>query len=56
MLYLFSLVFSIVYAPPTKTVLGAKLYILGMISNLFLVLSQCVMLFRNYANAYEQTE
>ena len=56
LLYLFSLVLFIIYAPLTKTVLEAKLYIPGAVSNLFLILSQCVMLSRSYADAHEQVE
>ena len=56
LLYLFSLILFIVYAPLTKTVLEAKLYIPGVVSHLFLILSQCVMLSRSYADAHEQVE
>ena len=56
LLYLFSLFLFIIYAPLTKTVLEAKLYIPGTVSNLFLILSQCVMLSRSYADAHEQVE
>lgn len=56
LLYLFSLILFILYAPLTKTVLEAELYIPGVASNLFLLLSQCVMLSRRYADAHEQVE
>lgn len=56
LLYLFSLVSFIIYAPLTKTILEAELYIPGVVSNLFLLLSQCVMLSRRYAQACEEVE
>lgn len=56
LLYLFSLVIFIIYAPLTKTVFEAELYIPGVVSNLFLIISQCVMLSRSYADAHDQVE
>lgn len=56
LLYLFSLVIFIIYAPLTKIVLEAELYIPGVASNMFLILSQCVMLSRSYAGAHAQVE
>ena len=56
LLYLFSLILFIIYAPLTKTVLETELYIPGVISNLFLLLSQCVMLSRKYADAHDEVE
>lgn len=56
LLCLFSQVIFIIYAPLTKTVLEADLYIPGVVSNLFLLLSQCVMLSRSYADARDQVE
>lgn len=56
LLYLLSLIVFIIYAPLTKTVLETKLYLPGVISNMFLLLSQCVMLSRSYADAHVQVE
>lgn len=55
-LYLFSLVVFIIYAPLTKIVFEGDLFIPGIVSNMFLILSQCVMLSRSYADAREQVE
>lgn len=55
-LYLFSLIIFIIYAPLTKIILEAELYIPGVVSNMFLILSQCVMLSRSYADAHDQVE
>lgn len=56
LLYLISLVIFIIYAPLTKTILEAELYVPGVVSNLFLILCQCVMLSRSYADAQTQVE
>ncbi|MDR1059646.1 MAG: hypothetical protein LBL83_00165, partial [Clostridiales bacterium] len=50
-LYLIALAIFIVWAPLTKLFLGDALFMPGAASNLFLILSQCVMLSRTYAGA-----
>lgn len=56
LLYLISLVVFIIYAPLTKTVFESDMFVPGIVSNMFLILSQCVMLSRSYADAHDQVE
>lgn len=56
LLYLVSMVTFMVYGPVTKTVLEGELYVPGIVPNLFLILSQCVMLSRDYALARSEVE
>jgi signal transduction histidine kinase len=55
-LYLVALVIFIVWAPLTKRFLGDALFMPGVASNLFLILSQCVMLSIGYAEAKRRDE
>lgn len=54
LLYLFAMVVFVLYGPLTKTVLEGALYVPGIVPNMFLILSQCVMLSRSYARAHEE--
>ena len=56
MLYLFSMVIFVIYGPLTKTLLEGDLFVPGIVPNMFLILSQCVMLSRSYAQAHEEVE
>lgn len=56
MLYLGSMVTFMIYGPLTKTILEGDLYVPGIVPNLFLILSQCVMLSRDYAQARNEVE
>lgn len=56
LLYLISQVTFIIYAPLTKVVFEADMFVPGIVSNMFLILSQCVMLSRSYAQAHDQVE
>jgi signal transduction histidine kinase len=55
-LYLVALVIFIVWAPLTKRILGDSLFMPGVASNLFLILSQCVMLSIGYTEAKRRDE
>ncbi|MDR1204842.1 MAG: 7TM-DISM domain-containing protein, partial [Peptococcaceae bacterium] len=50
-LYLTAIAIFVVWAPLTKLFLGDALFMPGAASNLFLILSQCVMLSQTYADA-----
>lgn len=56
LLYLCSMVTFVIYGPLTKTVFEGALFIPGIVPNMFLILSQCVMLSRSYAKAHEEVE
>lgn len=56
LLYLGSMVTFMIYGPLTKTILEGELYVPGIVPNLFLILSQCVMLSRDYALARSEVE
>lgn len=56
LLYFGSMVGFIVCAPLTKTVLEGALFLPGIAPNLFLILSQCVILSRNYAETMTESE
>ncbi|MDR2656513.1 MAG: sensor histidine kinase [Oscillospiraceae bacterium] len=55
-LYLAALIIFIIWAPLTKRFLGDALFMPGAASNLFLILSQCVMLSIGYADAREKEQ
>lgn len=56
LLYLCGMVFYIINGPLSKTLLEGKLFVPGIVSNLFLILCQCVMLSRSYAQARAEVE
>lgn len=56
LLYLCSMVTFVFYGPLSKTVLEGELFVPGIVPNMFLILSQCVMLSRSYAQAHEEVE
>lgn len=56
LLYLFSMVAFVFYGPLTKTVFEGEMFVPGIVPNMFLILSQCVMLSRSYAQAHEEVE
>ena len=56
LLYFGSMVGFIICAPLTKTVLEGTLFLPGIAPNLFLILSQCVILSRSYAQAMTESE
>lgn len=56
LLYLFSMVTFVIYGPLTKTLFEGDMFLPGIVPNMFLILSQCVMLSRSYAQAHEEVE
>lgn len=56
LLYLCGMVFYMLNGPISKTLLEGKLFVPGIVPNLFIILSQCVMLSRNYAQACAEVE
>lgn len=56
LLYLCSMVTYLFYGPLTKTVFEGDMFVPGIVPNMFLILSQCVMLSRSYAQAHEEAE
>lgn len=56
LLYLCGMIIFIFYGPLTKTVFEGKLFVPAVVPNLFLILTQCVMLSRNYAEAHNEVE
>lgn len=56
LLYFFSLITFIFFAPLSKTVFEGDLFVPGIVPNLFLLLSQCTILSRNYAEARNEVE
>lgn len=56
LLYLCSMVTFVFYGPLSKTVLEGDLFVPGIVPNMFLILSQCVMLSRSYVQAHEEVE
>lgn len=56
LLFLFSLVTFTFYAPVTKTVFEGDLFVPAIGPNMFLILSQCIMLSRDYAEARNEAE
>ncbi|MDR2197708.1 MAG: sensor histidine kinase [Coriobacteriales bacterium] len=55
-LFLVALCIFTVWAPLTKVILGDHLFMPGIASNLFLIMSQCAVLARNYAEAQRRQE
>jgi signal transduction histidine kinase len=55
-LYFIALLIFVVWAPLTKSLLGDALFMPGVASNLFLILSQCVVLSVGYAEAREKEQ
>lgn len=56
LLYLCSMVTFVIYGPLSKTLFEGELFVPGIVPNMFLILSQCVMLSRSYAKAHEEVE
>lgn len=56
LLYLCSMITFLVYGPLTKTVFEGGMFVPGIVPNMFLILSQCVMLSRSYAQAHDEVE
>lgn len=56
LLYLCGLITFLFYGPLTKTVFEGALFVPAIVPNLFLILTQCVMLSRNYAEAHNEVE
>ena len=56
LLYLCSMVTYVIYGPLSKTLFEGDMFVPGIVPNLFLILSQCVMLSRSYADAHDQVE
>lgn len=56
LLYLCSLIFFMIYAPVSKTVFEGTLFVPGSVSNLLMVLCQCVLLSQSYAAAHNEVE
>lgn len=56
LLYLCSMVTFVIYGPLSKTVFEGDMFVPGIVPNMFLLLSQCVMLSRSYAQAHEEVE
>ena len=56
LLYLCSMITYLFYGPLTKTVFEGDMFVPGIVPNMFLILSQCVMLSRSYAQAHEEVE
>lgn len=56
LLYLCSMVTFVIYGPLTKTLFEGDMFVPGIVPNMFLILSQCVMLSRSYAKAHEEVE
>ncbi|MDO4275537.1 MAG: sensor histidine kinase [Eubacteriales bacterium] len=56
LLYLCGLITFLLYGPLTKTVFEGALFVPAVVPNLFLILTQCVMLSRNYAEAHNEVE
>lgn len=56
LLYLCSMVTFVIYGPLSKTLFEGDMFVPGIVPNMFLILSQCVMLSRSYAQAHEDVE
>lgn len=56
LLYLCSLVVFVFFGPLSKTVFEGELFVPGIAPNMFLILSQCIMLSRDYARAHQEVE
>lgn len=56
LLYLCSLAIFLIYGPMSKTLLEGEIFIPATVSNLFMVLCQCVMLSQSYAKAHDEVE
>jgi signal transduction histidine kinase len=56
LLYVVAMGIFVVWGPLTKSFLGDALFMPGVASNLFLILSQCVMLSVSYAEAREKEQ
>ncbi|WP_125140344.1 ATP-binding protein [Clostridium transplantifaecale] len=56
LLYFISLIIFIFFGPLSKTVFEGELFVPGIVPNMFLLLSQCLMLSRNYAKAHNEVE
>ena len=56
LLYLCSMVTFVIYGPLSKTLFEGDMFVPGIVPNMFLILSQCIMLSRSYADAHDQVE
>lgn len=56
LLYLCSMITYLFYGPLTKTVFEGDMFVPGIVPNMFLILSQCVMLSRSYVQAHDEAE